>query len=162
MKCEKCEKEGKAYALRWKSSKMQACFWTPQNAKMWSFLKMTTRFICFARHCYSLSYSSFSTWTSRRWGCIYALSYPFSRQALALPSSLPSQLLPFWRRDKETASTATALRKINLRKRVQLFGAFLSVTPQPSNREPSLQDYKALGNYLVHVYPRESRHCRLP
>ena len=124
-----------------------------------------------ARRCCSLWCSLFSIRTSWHWGCIYVLSSPFSRQALALSSSLPSQLLPFWRRDKETASAATVLRKINLRKRIQLFGAFLSVTncipecdklhswsvtPHPSNREPSLQDYKALGNYLVHVYPRES------
>ena len=36
-------------------------------------------------------------------------------------SSLPSQLLPFWRRDNETACAATALRVINLRKCIQLF-----------------------------------------
>ena len=39
--------------------------------------------ICFARCCCSLSYSSFSTWTSRHWRYIYALYSPlFSRQAL--------------------------------------------------------------------------------
>ena len=95
----------------------------------------------------------------------------FCARLLALSSSLPSQLLPFWRCDKETASAATALRKISLRKRIQLFGAFLSMkiciperdklhswsmTPHPSNQEPSLQDYKALRNYLVHVHLRES------
>ena len=81
-KCEKCEKEGKAYALHWKSSRMRACFWTAQNAKIWSFIETTTRFICFARRCCSLSYSSFSTRTSRRLGCIYTLSSPpFSCQA---------------------------------------------------------------------------------
>ena len=84
LKCEKCEKEGKAYALRWKSSRMWARFRTAQNAKIWWFLKTTTRFICYARHCCSLSYSSFSMRTSQRWGCIYILSSPFSRQA---PSS---------------------------------------------------------------------------
>ena len=69
MKCEKCEKEGKMYALRWKSLRMRARFQTAQNTKIWSSLKMTTRFICFARRCC----------------CIYTLSsLPFSRQA---PSS---------------------------------------------------------------------------
>ena len=37
-KCEKCEKEGKAYTLQWKSSRMWARFWTAQNAKIWWFL----------------------------------------------------------------------------------------------------------------------------
>ena len=35
-KCEKCEKEGKVYTLRWKSLRMWARFWTAQNAKIWS------------------------------------------------------------------------------------------------------------------------------
>ena len=43
-KCEKCEKAKHAHYVE----KTQACFWTPQNAKIWSFLKMTTHFICFA------------------------------------------------------------------------------------------------------------------
>ena len=112
--------EGKAYALSWKSLRMWARFRTAQNAKIWSFLKTTTRFICFVRRCCSFSYSSFSTRTSRRWGCMYAP--PFSHQdPIALSSSLPSQLLPFWSRDDETASAATALRTINLRKCTQLF-----------------------------------------
>ena len=112
MKCEKCEKEGKRMRVR---------FRTTRNAKIWSFIKMTTRFICFTRRCCSLSYSSFLIRTSRRWGCIYTLSFPpFLRRA---PSSffLSSQLLPFWRRDNETASAATALRTINLHKCTQLF-----------------------------------------
>ena len=121
-KCEKWEKEGKAYALRWKSSRMWTHLRTAQNAKIWSFINMTTCFICFARCCCSLSYSSFSVRTSQRWGCNYALSSPpFSHQALAFSSSLPSRL-PFWRHDNETTSAATALRAINLRKCIQLFG----------------------------------------
>ena len=64
----------------------------------------------------------------------------FHARLLALSSSLPSQLLPFWHRDNETTSTATALRTINLCKCIQLFVnrmfncipewqiAFLSVT----------------------------------
>ena len=119
-KCEKCEKEGKVYALCWKSLIMRAHFRTAQNAKIWSFIETTTRFICFARCCCSPSYSLFSTQTSRCLGCIYTLSSPpFLRQALS--SSLPSQLLPFWRHDNETASAATALGTINLRKCIQLF-----------------------------------------
>ena len=85
MKCKKCEKEGKAYALHWKGLKMWVRFRTAQNAKIQSILKTTTHFICFTRCCCSLSYSSFSTQTSRRWGCIYALSsHLFSHQT---PSS---------------------------------------------------------------------------
>ena len=57
----------------------------------------------------------------------------FRARLLALSFSLPSQLLPFWRRDNETASAATALRTINLL-------AFLSVTPHPSNQEHALQN----------------------
>ena len=91
-KCEKCEKEGKVYTLRWKSLRMWACFWTAQNAKIWSSLKTTTRFICFARCCCSLSYSSFLMWTSRHWSCIYAPSSPFSHQA---PSSFFLALITF-------------------------------------------------------------------
>ena len=89
-KCKKCEKEGKAYALRWKSSRMWAHFQTAQNAKIWSFIKTTMCFICFARRCCSLSYSLFSTQTSQRWVCIYALSSPFSHQAPNFFFSLPS------------------------------------------------------------------------
>ena len=66
-KCEKCEKEGKA------SSRMWAHLRTAQNTKIWSFLKTTTCFICFARCCCSLSYSSFSMQTLQRWGCIYSV-----------------------------------------------------------------------------------------
>ena len=57
---------------------MWACFCTAQNTKIWSFIKTTMCFICFTRRCCSLSYSSFSTWTSRQWGCIYALCSPQS------------------------------------------------------------------------------------
>ena len=72
-KCKKCEKRRKAYVSRWKSSGMWARFRTAQNARIWSFLKTTMRCICFARCCCSLSYSSFSTRTSWRYGCIYTL-----------------------------------------------------------------------------------------
>ena len=120
-KCKKFEKEGKAYVL---SLRMWACSWTTQNVRIWSFIKTTTCFISFTRHCCSLSYSSFSTWTSRCCGYIYILSsLPFSCK---VPSSrsLPSQFLPFWRWDNETASTITALRTINLR--TECLIAFLS------------------------------------
>ena len=98
--------------VRWKSLKMRARFWTPQNAKIWSFIKMTTHFICFARCCCSLSDSLFLTRTSQRWGCIYTLSSPFSCQA---PSSFffaPITTFAIWRHDNETTSAATALRNI--------------------------------------------------
>ena len=83
-KCEKCEKEGKVYTLRWKSSRMWVCLRTAQNTKIWWFLKMTTHFIAMLG-AVALSLSSFSKRTLRHWGCIYVLSSPpFSRQA---PSS---------------------------------------------------------------------------
>ena len=45
----------------------------------------------------------------------------FCTGLLALSSLLPSQLLPFLRRDNETASAPITLEKINLRKCTQLF-----------------------------------------
>ena len=86
------------------------------------FLKMATCFICFTRRCRFLSYSSLPMQTSWRCGCIYALSsLPFSCQVpIALFSLLPSQFLPFWCCDNETATAATALRMINLRNCTQL------------------------------------------
>ena len=115
----KCEKEGKAYILHWKSMRMWAQFQTSQNIHMCSnltkhphvlFLKTTMQLICFARYCCSLSYSSFSGWTSWTCGCFYTLSsLPFLCQA---PSSF--FLFSFWRHDNETASAATALRSISV------------------------------------------------
>ena len=90
MKCEKCEKEGKG-------SKMWAHFWTAQNTKIWSFLKMTMCFIYFARRCCSLSH----THRSRRklHGVVAAftlcLLFCFRTRLLALSSSLPTQFCHF-------------------------------------------------------------------
>ena len=66
------------------------------------------------------THSSFSTRTSRRCDCIYAVYLPFRFHArlLALSFSLPS---PFCCCNNETASAATVLRTINLRKCTQLF-----------------------------------------
>ena len=61
------------------------------------------------------------------------LLFPFHAKFLALSSSLPSQFLPFWRCNNETASAATALRTINFHKCTQLQDiliAFLSVCVQ--------------------------------
>ena len=94
-------KEGKMYVFRWKSSRRWARFQTAQNAKIWSSLKTTTRFICFARRCVSLSYSSFSTRILRRWSCIYALSSPFSRQVPSFSSLWsPFAILTSWQWDR--------------------------------------------------------------
>ena len=85
-------------------------------------LKTTTRFICFARCCFSFS----RTHHSQHWlhGIVAAftlcLLFRF-RARLAHSSSLPSQFLPFWRRDNKTTSAATVMRMINLRKCTQLF-----------------------------------------
>ena len=49
------------------------------------------------------------------------LLFCFCTRVLALSSSLPSQFLPVWRGDNETASVTTALRMINLRKCTQLY-----------------------------------------
>ena len=115
-KCERCEKEGKAYVLVWECE----CVFEPHRTQGYgSFGKTTTCFSCFARGCCSLSYSSLSTWTSRCCCCIYALSsFPFCARLQALSSLLPP---PFWHCDNEIASTATALRAINLRKCTQRF-----------------------------------------
>ena len=67
----------------------------------------------------------------------------FHARLLALSSSLPSQLLPFWCRDNETASAIAVLRTIKLLcipepDKLHSWAwqiAFLSVTPHPSNRE---------------------------
>ena len=75
-KCEKCEKEGIVYVLHWKSLRMWARFRTSHNARIWSFLKTTMHFICSARPCCSLLYSSFSMWTSQ--SCWLHLRFIFS------------------------------------------------------------------------------------
>ena len=109
-KCEKCEKEGKAYALRWKSSRMWARFLTAQNAKIWWFLKMTTRFICFARRYCSHSLvhlrSVFSVFivTTSKWQSCDGSEEERARSLARKP-----------------ASAVTVLRTINLRKCTQLF-----------------------------------------
>ena len=97
---------GQAYVLCWKSFRMWAHLRAAWNARIWSFLKMTMHFICIGRCCCSLLYSSFS---SQRCGCIYALYllFRFCARLLALSSSLPSQFLSFWRHNNETASAAT-------------------------------------------------------
>ena len=75
-----------------------------------------------ARCCCSLSYSSFST---RTCGCIYALCllFHFRASLLALSFSLPS---PFCCSNNETASATTVLRTINLCKCTQLFGILVA------------------------------------
>ena len=118
-RCEKCEKEGKAYALRWMSLKMRACFWTAQNVRIWSFIKTTTRL-----------YSSLSTRLLNHTALWLHLCSVFSVFAPGSSSFFLASITTFaiWRRDNETANTATALRKIKLCMCIQLFGAFLSVT----------------------------------
>ena len=118
MKWEKCEK---AMCMHYIDKVRECeCVFEPHRMRRYCrFIKMTMHFICFARRCCSLSYL---TQTSRRWGCIYALSSPpFLPQALALSSLLPWQLLSFWRDDNETASAATALKMINLSKYTTFF-----------------------------------------
>ena len=97
-------------------------FRTAQNARIWSFLKKTTCYICYARCCCcSLVLIVLDTDFTALWLHLCSLSsLPFLRQA---PSSslLPSQFLPFCHRKNETASATTALRTINLPKCTQLF-----------------------------------------
>ena len=97
-------------------------FQTEPNVRIWLFFKTVRRFfffLCFSGHGSSLSYSSFSMWTSRGCGCIYflCLCFCFRASLLTLSSLLVWQ---FWHRNNETASAATALRMINLRKYTQL------------------------------------------
>ena len=70
-------------------SRMWGRFRTAQHTTQgYEFFKTTARFICYARRCCSLSYSSFLTRTSRRCGCIYALCLliRFRARFLALSS----------------------------------------------------------------------------
>ena len=94
----------------WKSLRMWPQLWTTLNVRIWSFLKTAMHFLCFANRCSSLLCSLFLTQSSRGCGCIYALCicFHFRASLLALSSSLMSQFLPFWCRDNETASAATA------------------------------------------------------
>ena len=82
MKYEKCE-EDKAYVLRVESFDDVSAV---SNHTECSFLKTTTRLICFVRHCCSLSYSSFSCDAdfTALWLHLRSLSsLPFLRQALS-------------------------------------------------------------------------------
>ena len=118
----------RTYVLHWKSSRMWARFQTTPNVRIWSFLKTTMHFNCFARPCCSLSYSSFSTRTLRHCGCIYAFCILFHFRTRLLASSLlPSQ---FWCHNNETASAATALRIVSLHNfcKQDILIAFLSGT----------------------------------
>ena len=171
-KCEKCEKEGEAYVLLWNSSRMLACFRTAHNARIWSFFKTATRFICFARRCCSLSYSLFSTRTSQHYGCFYALSsLLFARQAASSVLHAPITIFGlFWCCDNETASAATALRMINLCKFTQIFCkqgiliAFLSgtdVCAQVSIPEAWQIAFLKPDRSQSHTPPTENTHCKI-
>ena len=76
---------------------------------------------CFSvMHVHSLVSRLVRGWGMRKPGneasmCNALSSLPFSHQAPSFPL-LPSQFLPFWQQDNETASAATALRMIYLRK----------------------------------------------
>ena len=119
-RCEKCEKDGKAYI-----EKIQECdcsFDLHQTRGCGQF-STTICFLCFASCCSSLSCLSFSTRTLQGCGCIYALClrFRFHVSLLALSSSLVAQFLPFWHSDNEIAIAATALETINLCNYTQLF-----------------------------------------
>ena len=73
-------------------------------------------FYCYARRCCSLSHHSPSGLYGIEAAFTFCLLLRFRARLLALSSPLPSQLFPFWHRDNETASAATVLRTINLRK----------------------------------------------
>ena len=96
-----------------------AWFQTAQNARIF---KKTTCYICSARRCCSLLYSSFLMWTSRHCGCIYTLCllFRFCARLLTLPCS-HHDFCHFCRCNNETASAATALRTINFPKCTQHF-----------------------------------------
>ena len=104
-------KEFRWYAWAW--------FRTAQNARIF---KKTTCYICSARRCCSLLYSSFLMWTSRHCGCIYTLCllFRFCARLLTLPCS-HHNFCHFCRCNNETASAATALRTINFPKCTQHF-----------------------------------------
>ena len=72
----------------------------------------------------------------------------FRTRLLALSSSLPSQLLPFWRRDNETTSAIAVLRMIKLL-------AFLSVTNCILERD------KLHSWAWHHIPPTENMHWKI-
>ena len=114
-------------------------------------------FICFARHC-CLSYSSFLTWTSRCYGCIYTpSSLPFSCQA---PSS-PITFLPFWRRENETASAATALRTIFL-SGTDVWAASIAFLKCDKLHSWSMTNWIPKARWSQsHTPPTENTHCKI-
>ena len=90
---------------------------------------------------------------------------------LALSSLLlPSQFLPFWRRDNETASTASSLRTINLRKFTQT-GYFNCIPKQDGclrtshtfNCIPEAWQIAFLkpDGSQSHTPPTENMHCKI-
>ena len=80
-------------SIRRKSSRMWLRSQTTPHTRIWSFLKTTMHFLCITSHCSSLSYSLFSTQTSRGCGCIYTLCllFRFRTSLLVLSSSLASR-----------------------------------------------------------------------
>ena len=87
-----------------------------ENVSVFLNAKTTTCFICFPWHCCSLVLIILDADFTVLWLHFTLSSPPFSCQA---PSSFfltPITIFAIWCRDNESASAATALRTINLRK----------------------------------------------
>ena len=107
-----CEKDGKVYDERVPESEQGFEHLTEPDPRIWSF---------FALLAAAVSYSSM-LWTSQSSGCILALCLHF-----CLLCQFPTaffhtfiSFFPVWCHNNETASTATALKTINLLKFTQL------------------------------------------
>ena len=104
--------------VHWKSSRKGVRFWTPHQTKEYGRFSRRPFFALLAT---ALSYSSILLQTSQGSGCILALYLYFCCcvSLLSLSFSLSSLItgffFPFWCRNNETASTATALEMMNLR-----------------------------------------------
>ena len=110
-KYKKFEKESKAYVFRWKSSQDREHVFGPHRTWGYGRLSRQPHALFASLGAAALSRTHRSRCGLQCCGCIYALllsSLPFLRQAPSSPL-LPSQFLPFWRRDNETASAATVL-----------------------------------------------------
>ena len=145
-KCKKCEKEGEAYTLRWKSSKMRARLNHTECEGMVVY-----------QDDHALFFASLDTVALLLIGLdvdFMALRLHFRAVffIFAPASSVfffaPITTFAIWRHDNETTSAATALRKINLCMCIQLFGAFLSMT-------------NCIPEAWQHTPPTENMHCKI-
>ena len=97
------------------------------------------------------------------------LLFRFRARLLALPSSLPLQLWPFWHCDNETASAATVLRTLNLHTvytfcKQDVLITFINET-DVCTQATSLIAFVSMTNCIPeawhHTPPTEKTHCKI-